>query len=74
MGRPPRIVRRDAADGLTRLIAIVDVDASREDAADWLSGAVAARAGDLLVAPPRHRIGFPRRVATGATPPGRPPA
>mgnify|MGYP001236455490 CR=1 FL=1 len=48
----PRITRRDAESGLTRLIAIIDVDASREDAAQWLSGAVAARAGDLLAAPP----------------------
>ncbi len=48
----PRLTRRDADDGLTRLIAIVDVDASREDAVDWLTGALAARAGDLLAAPP----------------------
>jgi small-conductance mechanosensitive channel len=48
----PRIVVRDADGGLTRLIAIIDVDASREDAVDWLTGALAARAGDLLVAPP----------------------
>lgn len=48
----PRITRRDTDGGPTRLIAILDVDASREDAVQWLSGAVAARAGDLLVAPP----------------------
>jgi small-conductance mechanosensitive channel len=57
----PRITRRDAEGGLTRLIAIVDVDASREDAAGWLSGAVAARGGDLLVAPPL--AGLDSRVA-----------
>ena len=57
----PRVVRRDAERGLTRLIAIVDVDASREDAVDWLSSALAARAGDLLVAPPL--AGLDSRVA-----------
>ncbi len=48
----PRVVRRDLEGGLTRLIAIIDVDASREDAVDWLTGALTARAGDLLIAPP----------------------
>lgn len=56
-----RIVRRDAERGLTRLIVIVDVDASREDAVDWLTGALTARAGDLLVAPPL--AGLDSRVA-----------
>ncbi len=48
----PRVVRRDLEGGLTRLIAIIDVDASREDAVDWLTGALTPRAGDLLIAPP----------------------
>lgn len=50
---PPRVVRRDAAGGLTRLIAVVELDPSRKGAADaWLADALAARAGDLLVGPP----------------------
>jgi len=57
----PRIVSRDAQDGLTRLIVIVDVDASREDAVAWLGDALTTRAGDLLVAPPLS--GLDSRVA-----------
>lgn len=57
----PRIVRRDSERGPTRLIAIVDVDASREDAVTWLRDALTTRAGDLLVAPPLS--GLDARVA-----------
>jgi small-conductance mechanosensitive channel len=50
---PPRVVLRPTAGELTRVIAIVEVDPEREDAAaSWLADAVAARAGDLLVGPP----------------------
>ena len=49
---PPRVVRRDAGDDLVRLIAVVEVDAAREEAVAWLVDAVAARAGDLLLCPP----------------------
>lgn len=49
---PPRVVRRDAGGDLVRLIAVVEVDAAREEAVAWLADAVAARAGDLLEAPP----------------------
>ncbi|MGD9694847.1 MAG: mechanosensitive ion channel family protein [Thermoleophilia bacterium] len=50
---PPRVVRRAGANDLTRLIAVVEVDVARDaDASAWLADAVAARAGDLLVAPP----------------------
>ncbi len=37
----PRVVRQDGDDGVTRVIAIVDVDAAREDAVAWLADAVA---------------------------------
>lgn len=57
----PRIVLNDCADGVTRVIAIVEVDAAREDAVDWLAGAVAARAGDALEAPPLHGLDLGRR-------------
>jgi hypothetical protein len=49
---PPRVVRRDGEDGIVRLIALIEVDPAREDGAAWLADAVAARAGDLLIAPP----------------------
>jgi small-conductance mechanosensitive channel len=50
---PPRVVRRDAPGGLTRLIAVLELDPAREGAADaWLADAIAARAGDLLEGPP----------------------
>jgi small-conductance mechanosensitive channel len=50
---PPRVVTRLGDDGLTRVIAILEVDATREGSADsWLADALAARAGDLLVGPP----------------------
>jgi small conductance mechanosensitive channel len=50
---PPRVVVRDAEGGLTRLIAVVDVDPAREGAAEtWLADAIAVRAADLLVGPP----------------------
>jgi hypothetical protein len=48
----PRVVRRDGVDGVVRLIAIVEVDAAREEATRWLADAVADRAGDMLVAAP----------------------
>lgn len=48
----PRLVRREAAGGMTRIVAILEVDAHRDDAAAWLAGAVAARCGDDLAAPP----------------------
>lgn len=57
----PRVVRHEAPGGATRLIAIVDVDAAREDAVAWLADAVAARAGDALEAPPLHGIDLGRR-------------
>lgn len=50
---PPRVVRRDAGGGLTRLITVVELDPSRKSAADtWLADALADRAGDMLVGPP----------------------
>lgn len=53
---PPRVVRRDGDDGVTRLIAIIQVDAAREDASAWLADAVAHQAGDLLLAPPLEGV------------------
>lgn len=47
-----RVVRHDGPDGLARLIVIVDVDAQREDAVEWLADAVVARAGEHLDVPP----------------------
>jgi hypothetical protein len=52
----PRLTRRDAGDGLTRVVAAIEVDASREEATQWLADAVAARAGDILVVPPFRSI------------------
>jgi hypothetical protein len=52
----PRIVLNACADGVTRVIVIVEVDTLREDAVGWLAGAVSARAGDALEAPPLHGI------------------
>ena len=50
---PPRVVVRRADDGMSRLIAIVEVDPAREGAAaTWLADALAERAGDLLAGPP----------------------
>lgn len=50
---PARIVVRPGEDGLSRVVAIVEVDPARDGAADsWLADAVAAGAGDLLVGPP----------------------
>ncbi len=49
---PPRVVRRDGVDGVVRLIAVIEAEAARDEAPVWLADAVAARAGDLLVAPP----------------------
>jgi small-conductance mechanosensitive channel len=58
---PPRVVVRSAEGGLSRLIAIVEIDPSREGAAEtWLADALAARAGDLLV-------GRPLAISEGAT-------
>ena len=51
-----RVVRHDAGDGLSRLIVIVDVDAQREDAVEWLADAVVSRTGEHLVAPPLHGL------------------
>ncbi|WP_217912727.1 mechanosensitive ion channel domain-containing protein [Miltoncostaea marina] len=50
----PRTTRRDAPGGVTRIVAVVDVDAHREVAVAWLADALAARAGDRLAAPPLH--------------------
>ena len=47
-----RVVRQDESGRPSRLIAIVDVDAHREDAVDWLCDAVVARVGEHLAAPP----------------------
>ena len=52
----PRMVRRAGDEGLTRIVAVVDVDAAREDSTQWLADAIAARAGDLLVAPPLRAV------------------
>ena len=52
----PRLVRRSSDDGLTRIIAVVDVDAAREDSTKWLADAIATRAGDLLIAPPLRAV------------------
>ncbi len=50
---PPRVVVRPGDDGVTRVIAVLDVNAARAGASDaWLADALAARAGDLLVSPP----------------------
>jgi small-conductance mechanosensitive channel len=50
---PPRVVTRATDGELTRLIVILEVDPVREGAPEaWLAGALAARAGDLLVGPP----------------------
>ena len=57
----PRIVLNDGADGVTRVIVIVEVDALREDAVGWLAGAVSAREGESLEAPPLHGIDLGRR-------------
>ena len=45
----PRLIRRAGDDGLTRVVAVVDVDAAREDATQWLTDA--SRAGRR---PPRR--------------------
>ena len=50
----PRVTRRDAGDGITRMIAIVEADAHREDAVGWLADALVGRAGGMLLAPPLH--------------------
>ena len=47
-----RVVRQDESGRPSRLIVIVDVDAHREDAVDWLCDAVVARVGEHLAAPP----------------------
>lgn len=52
----PRVVRHDGDDGVTRVIAVVDVDVHREDAAGWLAAAVAGRVGDALECPPLQGI------------------
>ena len=52
----PRLVRRASDDGLTRIIAVVDVDAAREDSSQWLADAIATRAGNLLIAPPLRAV------------------
>ena len=52
----PRMTRRAADDGLTRVVAVVDVDAAREDATKWLTDAVAERAGDVLEAAPLRSV------------------
>lgn len=53
----PQLTRRaGGAEGLTRVVAIVEVDAAREEGATWLADAVAARAGDLLIAPPLEAV------------------
>ncbi len=52
----PRMTRRDAGDGLTRVVTVVDVDAAREDATKWLTDAVAERAGDALEVPPLRSV------------------
>jgi small conductance mechanosensitive channel len=52
----PRLVRRASDDGLTRIIAVVDVDAAREDSTQWLADAIEERAGDLLIAPPLRAV------------------
>ena len=57
----PRTVRQEGPDGITRLIVMVDVDAYREDAVDWLVDAVVARSGDALEAPPLHGPDLGRR-------------
>ena len=52
----PRLVRRAGDEGLTRIIAVVDVDAVREDSTQWLADAIGERAGDLLIAPPLRTV------------------
>src|SRR5690606_3109076 len=44
---PPRVVRRDAPEDLTRLIAVLELDPARAGAPDaWLAQTLADRAGD----------------------------
>ena len=57
----PRIVRHQGPEGVTRLIAVIDVDAHREDAVTWLADAVVARTGGALEAPPLHGLDLGRR-------------
>jgi small-conductance mechanosensitive channel len=52
----PRLTLRAGDRGLTRIVAVVDVDAAREDATLWLADAVAARAGDALLVPPLRSV------------------
>jgi small-conductance mechanosensitive channel len=52
----PRLTRRAGDDGLTRVVAVVDVDAAREEATQWLTDAVAERAADVLAAPPLRSV------------------
>jgi small conductance mechanosensitive channel len=52
----PAMTRRSADHGLTRVVAVVDVDAAREEATQWLTDAVAERAADVLAAPPLRSI------------------
>jgi small conductance mechanosensitive channel len=52
----PRMTRRSADHGLTRVVAVVDVDAAREEATQWLTDAIAARAGDVLAAAPLRSV------------------
>jgi hypothetical protein len=49
---PPRVVRNEGPDGVSRVIVVVDVDVHRVEAAAWLADAVAAGVGDALTAPP----------------------
>jgi small-conductance mechanosensitive channel len=52
----PRMTRRSAEHGLTRVVAVVDVDAAREEATQWLTDAVSERAADVLAAPPLRSV------------------
>jgi small-conductance mechanosensitive channel len=57
----PRVVRQEGDDGVTRVIAVVDVDVHREDAVAWLVGAVAGRVAEALECPPLQGIDPGRR-------------
>jgi hypothetical protein len=51
---PPAVL--DEMPETSDVDAAIEVDASREEATQWLTDAVAARAGDLLVVPPFRSI------------------
>ncbi len=51
-----RLVRHENPDGVTRLIAILDVDVHREEAVPWLVDAVTMAVSQALEAPPLRSV------------------